>query len=210
MGVVIDIILIGVLASNIYLGYKRGLINVVFKLLAMIVALIITLILFKPISNLIIDKTQIANNIKQTIIDKGIVKEQNDEKSNKFIEKYVQDVAEDAKNNVIEEAADVISINIVNVIVAIIIFIIVRILLIFAKVLVGAIADLPIIKQFNKAGGMVYGVISGLIIIYLVLAIVLFIVSINNLNIITDWIESSIITKYFYNNNIILSIFSKI
>ena len=54
MGVVIDIILIGVLASNIYLGYKRGLINVVFKLLAMIVALIITLILFKPISNLII------------------------------------------------------------------------------------------------------------------------------------------------------------
>lgn len=209
MGIVIDIILLGVLASNIYLGYRRGLINVVFKLLAMIVALIITLILFKPVSNFIIDKTQIANNIKQTIIDKGIVKEKDDEKSNKYLEKYVQDVAEDAKNNVIEEAADVISINIVNVIVAIIIFIIARILLIFAKVLVEAIADLPIIKQFNKAGGMLYGIISGLIIVYLVLAIVLFMVSINNLSVITDWINASIITRYFYNNNIILSIFSK-
>ena len=68
MGILIDIILILILVLNIVLGYKRGLINVIFSICAFFIAIILTLILFKPISNLIINNTEIDNKIREVII----------------------------------------------------------------------------------------------------------------------------------------------
>ena len=124
----------------------------------------------------------------------------------KYIEKYTYNAITDAKNDAVKSVADTIALNTVNIIVAIALFIVVRILLIFAKAFVGALADLPLIKQFNKLGGVLYGVITGLIIIYIILAIMFFMVSINGLEIINEAIDASIVTKYLYGNNIILNI----
>ena len=63
------------------------------------------------------------------------------------------------------------------------------------------------LKQFNELGGALYGAITGLIAIYVILAIVFFVVSINGFEYINEAIDMSIITKYLYGNNIILNIF---
>ena len=210
MGLFLDIVIICILALSIFLGYKKGLVNVIFNLCAFLVALIITLILFKPISNIVINNTQFDDNIKQTVLDKGVTekKEITSEDSNvdKYVEKYAYNAVTDVKNQAVENMAESIAISTVNIFVSIGIFIVVRLLLIFTKSLFKAITELPIIKQFNKAGGIIYGILVGLIIIYVLLAIMFFIASIKGASSITNTMETSIISKYLYGNNIILNI----
>ena len=52
MGIVLDIILLAILVLSLFFGYKKGLISV-FNLCAFLVAIIITWILYTPVTNLI-------------------------------------------------------------------------------------------------------------------------------------------------------------
>ncbi len=69
MGILIDIILIAILIISAFLGYKKGLVKLGAKLFAGIIAIIITIIIYKPVANLIINNTQLDENIKNTIIE---------------------------------------------------------------------------------------------------------------------------------------------
>ncbi len=212
MGIVIDLVLIIILAINIFLGYKKGLVNVIFNLCAFLVAMLITIILYRPIAGIVINNTKLYDNIRQTVLDKGILEKKDDVSQdssdiNKYIQVHTYNALTDVQSNSIEAVADSIAINTVNIIVSISLFVVVRILLVFAKTFAGALAELPIIKQFNKLGGVLYGAIVGLVLIYIILTIMFFVVSINGSYDITNAIDSSIITKYLYQNNIILNIF---
>lgn len=212
MGIIIDVILIAILALSILFGYKKGLVKVVFNLCAVLAAIILTFILYKPVANLVIENTELDETIKQTILEKGITPEkdttiESGSGVDKYIEKYAQDAITNAKNTAVESVADTIAINAVNIIVAVGLFIIIRILLILLKSLAETLAELPIIKQCDKLGGVLYGIIVGLITIYILLAIIFFIVSINGMEGLSDAIDSTYITKYLYANNLILNIF---
>lgn len=213
MGIVLDLILIVSLALSIFFGYKKGLIGVAFNLCAFIVAIVITWILFNPVTNLVINNTEIDDGIKNAIIEKGVIKpEENEEKKHEenkvdeYINQYITTPVTETTNSVVEETAKVISEKLVAIGVAIILFIIVRIALILLKFVAEAIAKLPIIKQFNKAGGLVYGAIRGMFIIYIFLAILFLVMSVNNSGTIANMINSSIISKVLYENNILLNI----
>lgn len=218
MGIILDIIILSILTLSLILGYRKGLIGVAFNLCAFLVALIITWILYTPITNLVINNTQIDDGIRNTIIEKGVIKEkvenekteekieENDNVVNQYIQKYVTEPATNTANNVVEETAKVVSEKVVAIGVAIGLFIVVRIGLILLKFVAEAIAKLPVIKQFNKAGGLIYGAIRGMFLIYILLAILFFIMSINNSGMIANMINSSIISKMLYENNLILNI----
>lgn len=212
MGIILDIVLLAIFALSVFVGYKKGLIGVVFNLCAFLVSLVLTWILFTPVSNMIIKNTQIDDNIKNVIIEKGVIvvesndKQNEDNQINKYIQEYVSKPIKNTANNAVEETATIISQKVVAIGVAIGLFIVIRIVLIFLKFIAEGIANLPIIKQCNKAGGTLYGVIRGLFIVYIVLAILFFIMSINNVGVIADTINSSIISKYLYTHNIILDL----
>ena len=70
MGIILDIVLLAIFALSVFVGYKKGLIGVVFNLCAFLVSLVLTWILFTPVSNMIIKNTQIDDNIKNVIIEK--------------------------------------------------------------------------------------------------------------------------------------------
>ena len=69
MGILADILIIAILIINIIIGYKKGLVNVIFNIFAFLIAIIITFIAYKPISEIIIKNTSIYDNIKSTIIN---------------------------------------------------------------------------------------------------------------------------------------------
>lgn len=49
MGLLMDIILIAILVLNVIIGYKKGLINVIFNICAFLLAIVITIILYLKI-----------------------------------------------------------------------------------------------------------------------------------------------------------------
>lgn len=211
MGIILDIIILAIMAVSIFLGYKKGLVKVAVKLCAFLIAIIVTLLFYKPVSNIIINNTEFDEKIENVIIENGTNKleESNEEKSDNFLEsmkEYVNDTVTQTKNEIVENAAKEISVRIINILVIVGIFILTRLILILLVLISDAITSLPIIKQFNKLGGVLYGIIRGLVVIYVILAIVFLIVSMTANNNILTLVNSSIITEFMYKHNILLNI----
>ena len=196
MGIVLDLIIVLLLVINIIIGYKKGLVEVVFNICAFIIALVVALILYKPVSNIVIKNTNIYGKIRETIVNNNIEEEQS--------------IVKDVQNKTKEQLADVISIKAVNIIVAIVLFIIARIVVILLKTVLEEIAEIPIIKQFNQIGGIGYGILKGLLLIYILVTLLFFVNAIVGNNKVSAVVEESFITKVLYENNIIVKKLDKL
>ena len=203
MGIIVDLILIGILALSIFLGYKKGLVALAIKLCAFVIAIVVTLVFYKPVTNLIVNTTNIDETIQNSILEKANEIITTDEDSN-----YVGEIKESIKNDMLPETAESLSITIISYAVMIILFILTKIALRFVTALANLVAKLPILKQFNKLGGIIYGLLRGLLIIYAGLVIVSIVGQINPENSVHESINESYITKAMYNNNI-LNVFIK-
>lgn len=210
MTIIVDVVILAIMVLCLIIGYVRGLTGSLIKIVSFFLALIIAFILFVPVSNLIIDKTQIDENLEQSIRNMIVQENQeNDENMPQTITDYigqkVEDASDEAKEAVVESTAKDVSITIVKAATWIILFIIARILLIFLRFITSLITKLPVIKQFDKLGGVIYGLLEGLIIIYVLLAIISFIAPMVSSNFINA-IDESFIGSMMYNNNLLLKI----
>lgn len=206
MNIIADIIVILILVICIFFGVKRGLTGVIVRLLSIVISLVLSLILFKPVSAIIINHTDIYNNLTSTIENSLNSKDENAEETNtepniilESINKQVETVKENTNNVIAKSIAEVI----INLIVIVVLFIIINIIMFFLKFIFGAIASLPIIKQLDKLGGFIYGLIEGILIIYIVLAILSFV----NVQELQLAIKTSYIASILYNNNLLLMLF---
>ena len=66
MGVIVDLILIAILLAFMIIGYVRGLAGSLIKLASFAIAVVLAVMLYKPISNVIMEKTQIDEKIETT------------------------------------------------------------------------------------------------------------------------------------------------
>lgn len=210
MGIVIDLILVAILISSIALGYKKGLVGVIFNICAFFVAIVATIVLYKPVSNFIINNTEIDDKIRNTIMEKYGATETEDSTSKasgiaSFIENTIQKAENQTRQEAVESLANEISIKAVQVAVALSLFIVIRILLIFLRFITESIAELPILRQFNGAGGAIYGALRGILIIYILVNILYLVVSINQNGKIQEAIDNSHVTKYLYEHNLIIN-----
>lgn len=158
---ILDLIIIAIIILCIIMGYRKGLIEVAFRLISFIVALILSLMLYIPVSNYIIQNTKIDDTIKETIVKninpEDIKQEYSKENTDNmpdiitnYINETVKDVADTAKDNLSEIVATNISIAAVKIISLIGIFIVIRILLTVLKVFTNLISKLPVINSANK------------------------------------------------------------
>lgn len=213
MAIIIDIVIVAIIVLCLFLGYRRGLTGSLLKILSFVLAIVIAFILFKPVSNLVINHTNwddsLKTSIEQFITEKTSTPE---EKSSlpqvivDYIDETMAQSVNEAKEVAIENTAQSVTNLIVNAGVWIAVFIIARILLIFIKFITALIARLPVIKQFDKLGGILYGILEAFVILYVLLAIISFIAPmINNAEFI-DALNKSFIGSMLYNNNILLKI----
>ena len=214
MGIILDIILVAIIALNIFICYKKGLVKLAVGLIAVAAAIILALILYKPVSNLIIENTEIDENIEQAIINNFSGDTQENEEVRyvsvlDYLQKYVDDAVNKTQTEIVTQTAGMMAVKIINVVVLIGIFIIVRAVLVLLTFISDIITSLPILKQFNEVVGILYGAIKALLIIYVVLAIVFLIICYTNNSTISEAINSSYITRFFYDHNLLLNIIFK-
>ena len=206
MGIVIDLIVICILLLAVFYGYKKGLVKVAVRFCTTIIAIVAVIVLSTPISNLIINATSIDETIENSIYKKVtsiIQKEKEEKEKGNYVEELQGKLIEDAKNDVLQPTARNISINVIRISVMIALFLIIKFGLIFVKALADLITKLPVIKQFDKAGGVLYGIILGFPIIFITLEIIKISVELNPQSNIDKQIEQSYVTNTLYNNNLI-------
>ena len=211
VGIILDVIIVAIIALNVYFCYKKGIVNLAVWLIAHLAEIILAIIFYQPVSNLIIENTELDENIENAIIENFAAEVPEGAEVRyvgllDYLEKYVDDAINKTQNEIVYESAGTIAVKIINVIALLGIFLIVRIALFALTFVADAITSLPILKQLDDVGGILYGLIKGLLIIYVVLAIVFFVVNVTANITISDAISSSYVTKFFYERNIILNI----
>ena len=208
MGIIVDLILIACFILFIFVGYKKGLAGSLIKLCSFVIALILALALYKPVANAIKDNTQIDENIKSTIVETFRQQEQTQEENMpKDLVQNISSEIENATSEAVNNIAQSISDTIINIGAGIVIFIVARLLLIIVSIFAKQIVKLPIIGLVDKVGGIAYGTVEGIVIIYIVLGLI----SLSSL----IWVDNAVVTaitnsgigSFLYNNNIILKIF---
>lgn len=217
-GIIVDMILISTLVATVYEGHKKGLVGVVFSIVSFLVAIIITFIIYKPVSQMVIDQTnwdeKLSSAIERNLTDAMVDEEGNlvqnpdsniSESILNFINRIIKEKTDSVKLHTISYVAERLSIFMVRVGTMIALYIICSILLLFAKSVIEVIADFPFIRLINESGGIIYGVIKGFVIIYVILAIASLLSPL-----ISKWgIISAIQNAYFgsrlYNNNVLLN-----
>ncbi len=219
MSILLDLIIVGIILLSTFLGYKKGLIGVAFKIVSFVIAIVITLILYVPVSNLVINNTGLDESIENAIVEKlaisnieeeGELKKENTNMPTvivDYINNAIKDTVVTTQNSIVQSVARDLAINIVKIGVMIVLFLVVKIALLFAKAIIEGIAKLPILKQFNEIGGIAYGILRGVIVIYVMLVVVSLLIPVLHNDGILQTINETMLCKILYNNNIILKLF---
>ena len=199
MGIIIDVIILLLILISTYLGYRKGLVSLAVSFIAFIAAIIITVILYRPIGNLIINNTKFDENLQTTIQEKVEDVITKDGEGNGIANGLV----ESAKQGVLPNAARTIAVNVIYGITMIILFVVARLALLLINLLADTIAKLPILNQFNKGGGILYGLLRGLIITYLIVMIINLIIVFNPNGLVGKAVQQTFLTKIISEYNVL-------
>lgn len=223
-GILVDLVIVSIIISNTFWGYRKGLVSVVFKIITFIVSLLIVFVLYKPVSQAIINGTEIDEKLtvalQENLTGLTIAEGSNDvftvEGTNtvsegmvSLIESFVEEALQESATDPVQYVASKLAVFMVQTGTFLLLFILSRFLLLFVRFAAELIANLPIIKLFNKSGGLIYGVVKGFFVVYLILAVFSLISPIiYEFGIIQAILDSSL-GSGMYNNNLILNIFFK-
>ena len=203
MNIVVDLIIVAIILLSTFLAYKKGIITLAIQLVAVVIAIVLTLILYKPVSNVIINVTGIDETIQNAILE-----EANDIMTNG--EEGSNQVVESIQNNMLPETARTISINIIEGAVILILYIVIRIILRFVTALANLVSKLPILNQLNQLGGIIYGILRGILIVYIILLLANLSGEIEPQNQVYTAVEGSYIGKVMNENNILDILFTEV
>lgn len=206
---VIDIIVLAYIAFSIFAGYKKGLIGILASFVGFVVALILAFALEPQVVNFLNNDTHVASTIENGIrsgVSQALQQKQDNlQGTNKFYSGII--------NNFANETADEISYNITQFVLKGIsfvgVYIIVIVIMYILESLLNLVFDLPILKSINKSGGIAVNIVMAIFKIWIVLAIISFLVPFGSMQQVVNAINQTYITKYLFNNNLIVSFLGK-
>lgn len=229
MGYIWDIVLIAVALFFIIKAAKKGFIGAS----RTIVSLLLTAVLFSSFQPTVLDflqKSTLGDNIK-TMVSKNITKTYeaenlpedadttNTEQSlmicqalslPKFLSESIEETLtqmSEIKNNVMEVITDSITLLILRLLSLIILFAVVKLFVLIALKILESLFELPGLKAINRFLGALLGVFNALLAIYIICGLISLLVPMDKLSTIKTVIDSTYIVKYFYDNNLLLSLF---
>lgn len=197
---ILDIILIILFVLMMLYGYKKGCIGIVAKLVSLIVAFMLAYLLAQTVGGYIAG-TSLGENIQNTIESKVVGELDSSEEFT--VISMIQDKLGLANEQAI--AGKIIS-YVFTGFGFITVFILARIVLWIAQKILEGIFELPVLKAFNKLGGVITAAILFIIEISIILAVIKSISTLTFMTGVVNTIYSSVITKAIYDHNIFTNI----
>lgn len=210
-----DLIVIIVVGLSSFISYKKGFTKTFIKLISFFVAIILALLLYKPVAVFLKENTGIDEWIITKVVKIGSDKEEfNEAQKDESIRQNINNLPQNIKESLgveklKEQAIDVVTDNLVNSVLNIIamigIYVVTRLGLMILCFVLDEIMQIPVLKQINEILGLILGAFLGVIQIYTVCSIVTFLAQIADISFVVDYINSSILANFFYNNNLLIA-----
>ena len=208
-----DIIAFIIVIFFIGLGAKKGLVKTAFSLGSLVLSLILALTLYPIVSDMFAEST-IGKHVHAGVV--AVFDGQSDDvttenagdvlKIPEGLQSLLIDPAENAVNTAKESIAQNVADLAINLLSMIIVFVLTKVILWILLRVFNAIAHLPILRSFNKLLGGLVGAIYGLLVIYLLLALLTFTTTLQVLKVPTQMVLDSAYVSTMYHDNIILNI----
>ena len=220
MWMVVDLIALLIIAAYAAIGFFKGFSEFIFQVISLLITIGVVFFAYKPVANVVMDTqldekiySVVYENLANTPIAEG--EEISTENTNmskgivSTINGYIAEAKENAEQNVLEFVSNKIAIIVVYAITAVALFVIVQLVLFFIRIALDIMGSLPLLREGNQVLGLVIGVIKGILLVYLLLALASGLSPILSKFGIIDAIESSKVSSILYNNNIIIDIIHK-
>lgn len=220
-----DFIVAGIILAFGIVGLVHGFVRTAFRLASFFIAAYIAISMYPAVTDFFIRNTPIYASIKTSIDTKLISQEEQKETDENTEEADTEkkidlsglplpdkikiwleglDIQESNTQSDTEAIGNNLTTMIINVISVVLVFIFVSAILGFVGLILDCIAKLPLFLHLNMAGGFIFGLLEGLLVLYIICAIISLFVTSNSLQIVFDLINSSIYAKEIYNNNFLL------
>ncbi len=219
----IDGIIIIIIMLCAIIGYFTGLIRTLMQLVSSILSLAISYMIYKPVAYLL-KLSPIYTVIKSWVFEKigttdllGLGAQSQAKEINKLTSWMPSFIGSQiAKNNNREVYALLGVNNIIDYIVTyiadiaimgialIVTWVLVKIIIMTIMKALNIIAKLPIISTFNKWGGLIVGIFKAVFGIWIVMLLIPFLSTIKSMPDLLLLIDTSILAKVLYDNNLIL------
>lgn len=200
---IIDIILILLIVLGALRGHKKGLVGVVVGFAALILSIVLAFAFQSIVADALYDlglgatvKDMAESNI-QKMIDSG----ENVENS-----LYSTIISTTITDDNVSAAAEAVARFVMKGLSFIAIFIIVRIICYILQMVLNLVFNLPILSSINSMGGTAVGILSVLIKVWILLAIISFIIPLPMFEGLASYIDRTILVKLLYNNNLLVAI----
>ncbi|WP_425448715.1 CvpA family protein [Dethiothermospora halolimnae] len=214
---IIDVVMIVIILLNGLEGLKKGFILSVMDILGFVIAGYIAKIYYISFSRFIVNNTNIYNKLNTFIMDKvsKVLHRGNggstlDSAIEAFefpniLEKHIINQHINNKAiNITESISNSLTNIIINIISIIIVFFIAKMIINIVANIINGIFKLPVLKSINNLLGLLTGAIKGLLIIYILFALITPIIVTSPDGWLSNRVYTSIIGQYFYENNIII------
>lgn len=219
--IVLDIILILIIVSSFYVGYKKGLVNIATSAIGFLIALILSFTLNSSVTEFLKTKTPIFNNVNSIVEDtiRNTIDKEEEKQETKIKEKasYMEKVINEikaanaeTKENLIKSNALNISNMIIKTISFCITYILVLVIVSILSIVLNGIFSLPLLDSINNIGGSAVNGIVTILKTEILLVIVKMVSPISLFAGLIDVINKTILIKALYNNNILFTIWTNL
>ncbi len=201
-----DICVIAVVAGFMYIGYKSGFMRSFVKIASYIVSIVISFFMYPAISDLLI-KTPLYEKMVDLINQKYQLQPLIDVPTDTFgiLQNYINQGVQTATAGIAEAIATLL----INILAFVIVLILSKLVIRIVGKVFNIFTKLPVIKQFNRIGGMILGGISGVLVLYIACAVLFLFSPLDPHSRIAYEVEHSTFASEIYENNIILNVLGK-
>ncbi|MCT4597037.1 MAG: CvpA family protein [Vallitalea sp.] len=226
----LDIVVVGIIAINAIISYRRGFIKTIFSFVSLIISIFLTMHIYPHVSEFLIKHTGVYESLKTSIMGLFHLDNVSENMASagdqinfinqlKIPEQFKNILISNNNNEVYsllnvndigEYIAGLIATLIINIISFLVVFIVVSIVVKLFVNLIDLVSKLPVLHQINKMGGLIVGTIIGVIIVW-ILCLGISLMSTNpNFEQINEMLNISVVAKYFYENNFLMKIVTDI
>lgn len=221
MGFIVDIVILLIIGLCTFLGYKNGLAKSLLKLCTSIIALVVALMLYKPLVNFVVDHTTIDENIQlslERILKNGIEENGNENEQLvkedsgmpkpvvEYLNKNFKSTVEEKKDEAVTSVARGAALLIVNIACVIVLYLAIKVLLKILTIITDIVTKIPLIKQFNEIGGFIFGLLQGVLVVLIIMTLISIFAPLTGSYTLPNMILESKIGSFIYNSNIFLNL----
>lgn len=204
---ILDAIFIAVLLITVWIGVKRGFIRSIIGFITLLLSIVLATVFYQRF----LDFVQTVPFLKQlqeqiTLAIAQMAAPMLADNLDSFPPFIMRFLPQEMIMSGVQNASDWIAQSLTQVLLFLIFTVLLHIVIRLCAMLLLALTHLPVIRQCNRLLGGGFGAVTGILLCYL-LAAVIFIISMNPAYTwLSDELSRSIICSYFYTNNLIINL----